>query len=149
MILSMDPLRIVEFSLLVKWSVGLGLYLWFQWHANALECVVLRNRFPYCLYYTSLRVSLRKWGFATISTICFICCSILNPLFLKNYQNPSLFSLEKNGISYEGNYSISIRYAVPSLSTLCSWVLFVFFVPYGMVYLPIHLFTLFLIDLLT
>ena len=59
------------------------------------------------------------------------------------------YFLEKNGISYEGNYSISIRYAVPSLSTLCSWVLFVFFVPYGMVYLPIHLFTLFLIDLLT
>lgn len=52
------------------------------------------------------------------------------------------YFLEKNGVSSDGNYTISIRYAVPSLITLCSWVLFVFFVPYGMVYLPVHLFTL-------
>lgn len=55
------------------------------------------------------------------------------------------YFLEKNGVSIDGDYTISIRYAIPSLVTLCSWVLFIFFVPYGMVYLPIHLFTLLLI----
>ena len=61
-------------------------------------------------------------------------------------ENSDILSvLEKNGVSADGDYTISIRYAIPSLVTLCSWVLFIFFVPYGMVYLPIHLFTLFLI----
>ena len=54
------------------------------------------------------------------------------------------YFLERNGTSVDGDYTISIRYAIPSLVTLCSWVLFIFFVPYGMVYLPIHLFTLLL-----
>ena len=54
------------------------------------------------------------------------------------------YFLERNGTSIDGDYTISIRYAIPSLVTLCSWVLFIFFVPYGMVYLPIHLFTLLL-----
>ena len=54
------------------------------------------------------------------------------------------YFLERKGTSVDGDYTISIRYAIPSLVTLCSWVLFIFFVPYGMVYLPIHLFTLLL-----
>ena len=59
------------------------------------------------------------------------------------------YFLEKSGFSADGDYTISIRYAIPSLATLCSWVLFIFFVPYGMVYLPIHLFTLILIRFFT
>lgn len=54
------------------------------------------------------------------------------------------YFLERKGTSVDGDYTISIRYAIPSLVTLCSWVLFIFFVPYGMVYLPINLFTLLL-----
>lgn len=51
------------------------------------------------------------------------------------------YFLEKDGTAPgEGPYSISVIYAIPSLLTLCSWVVFVFLAPYGMVHISLHLF---------